>query len=45
LTKIGLALCDCFGKFVDVLDLDSIEQAMRDSGKFSVILRNKQMIT
>jgi len=39
LTKIGLALCDCFGKFVDVLDLDSIEQAMRDSGKFSVILR------
>jgi heterodisulfide reductase subunit A len=57
LTKIGLALCDCFGKFVDVLDLDSIEQAMRDSGKFSVILRKddfcmaagletiKQMIT
>uniref|UniRef100_UPI00257DE144 CoB--CoM heterodisulfide reductase iron-sulfur subunit A family protein n=1 Tax=Candidatus Borrarchaeum sp. TaxID=2846742 RepID=UPI00257DE144 len=57
MTKIGLALCDCFGKFVDVLDFDSIEQAMRDSGKFSVILRKadfcmtsgletiKQMIT
>ncbi len=57
MTKIGLALCDCFGQFAEVIDLDSIEQSMRDSGKFSVILRKddfcmtsglesiKQMIT
>jgi heterodisulfide reductase subunit A len=57
LTKIGLALCDCFGQFAEVIDLDSIEHSMRNSGKFAVILRKddfcmtsglesiKQMIT
>ncbi|MFX1520846.1 MAG: hydrogenase iron-sulfur subunit [Promethearchaeota archaeon] len=39
MTIIGLALCDCFGKFADILDLDSIEQSMCDAGKFSAIIR------
>ena len=43
MTKIGLALCDCFGQFADVLDLDSIEQSMHETGKFSTILRKDDL--